>query len=140
MGTKNHEINFIQEGTTISGTLSATKPCRIDGEVTGELACEDKVAIGPSGRFDGIISAREIVIEGEVKGIVFGKDRIVLLSTAKVAGTVLTASLIVQEGATFNGTCHMGEIQLLTQTFETLKKSETNTISLAHEQASPTGS
>ncbi len=77
---------------------------QIDGEIHGDVRGK-KVTIGPNGTVAGTVSAEKVVIDGKVEGLVRAGD-IRLNADAKVTGDLLHQSLVIVEGAEFEGSVH----------------------------------
>ena len=103
-----NQINMIGEGTVFEGTLTSESDVRISGRVDGKLEVKGKVIIAQEGAVDGEINAASLDVAGHVHGEMIVEERVVLKSSAQVEGNVQTARLVVEEGATFNGRCQMG--------------------------------
>ena len=102
-----NSLNSLVKGTTIEGTVSSESDIRIDGRIKGQLFCEAKVIIGPSGTIEGEITCQNAVIEGNFQGTITVKELLIVKESAKVSGDVKTVKLVVSEGANFNGNCSM---------------------------------
>ena len=50
-----------------------------------------------------------MVVSGTVVGNIHASGQVVLHKTARVDGDISSPSLVVEEGATLNGTLHMGK-------------------------------
>lgn len=101
-------LNSINKGTTIEGSIKASSDIRIDGKIKGQLICDSKVIIGPSGHVDGEIRCQNAVIEGKFEGNLYVKEMLNVRETAHITGEVSTDKLIVQPGGIFNVACAMG--------------------------------
>ncbi len=95
----------IGKGTKISGNMTF-KVVRIEGEAEGEITGED-VVIANGAVVSARISAARVTIAGVFSGEVTARERVELLSTARVQCTISTPSLVLNEGATFDGDCRM---------------------------------
>jgi cytoskeletal protein CcmA (bactofilin family) len=51
------------------------------------------------------LTARVVVAGGEIRGNVYASERVVLLSTCKLYGDVITPKLYIEEGVLFEGKC-----------------------------------
>ena len=68
-----------------------------------------RAVVAPEGIVEGEVTASNANIAGTVLGDLIIGERLLLGSSAKVEGTIKTGRLIVEEGATFNGECQMGQ-------------------------------
>ncbi len=104
-----NERNIIGKGTTITGDVETFGNIRIDGRLIGNIKSKSKVALGQGSVVEGNIIAQNAEIEGEIIGKLEISDILILHPTAVIKGDIYTAKLVVKSGATFNGSCHMGE-------------------------------
>lgn len=91
-----------------SGRLSFVSPTRIEGKVKGEVRSSDLIVVGPQGVVHATVRADKLVVMGEVRGEVLGASRIEICPGGRLFGDVETQSLIISEGATFEGRSRMG--------------------------------
>lgn len=102
--------SIIGEGSEFRGEFKIRDLLRIDGYFKGTILTDGKVLIGRTGEVDTDIQAGIVVVGGEVRGNIIAKKRIVLLSTCRLYGDVITPSLIVEEGTIFEGRCTINRI------------------------------
>jgi cytoskeletal protein CcmA (bactofilin family) len=98
---------FLGEGTSFSGTLQFDGTVRFDGRFEGEVSGSDLLIIGQSAAVRAEIQVGSLVVNGRVEGNIVARKRVELLPTAQVSGTIKTPTLVVSDGAVFNGTCEM---------------------------------
>jgi cytoskeletal protein CcmA (bactofilin family) len=103
-----HSLNSLVQGTVVEGKVRATNDIRIDGTIKGDLVCDAKVIIGPSGNIEGTIKCQNAVIEGQFNGILTVAELLNIRETAKVVGDVSYGKLIVQSGAVISGSYRVG--------------------------------
>jgi len=99
---------FIDQGSEFEGKLSFKDTVRIDGRFQGEISSENTLIVGESGEIEASIRSNNVVVSGAVVGDVTAGRQIVLHKTARVQGNLDTPSLVVEEGAVFNGQIKMG--------------------------------
>lgn len=97
--------SIIGEGSEFIGEFKLTGLLRIDGKFKGLIQTDGKILIGKSGFVDTDIRARIVVVGGEVRGNIYATERVVLLSTCKLYGDVITPKLMIEEGVLFEGKC-----------------------------------
>jgi len=103
-----HSLNSLVPGTVIEGTVRSENDIRVDGTIKGNLQCDAKVIIGPTGRVEGEVMCKNAVIEGAFDGTITVSELLNIRESANISGDVTTDKLIVQSGATFNVSCNMG--------------------------------
>jgi len=100
-------VNMVSEGTEIIGTLITKSDTRVAGKVEGEAKVAGKIIVASTGHVDGNIKSEDADIAGRVEGEIHVTGKLMLRQSAVVQGDLHAQCLIVEEGATFNGTCHM---------------------------------
>jgi len=106
--TEQDKVNtLIGVGTEIKGNLKATGGIRIDGRVNGEILHEGDLVVGEEGVVEASIKTRNATIAGEVRGNVEASGRVEIVSTGKLLGDIVVTTLIINEGALFDGHCQM---------------------------------
>lgn len=107
-GKGSNITNQFVEGTVIHGDIKSTNDIRVDGTVIGTVQSNSKIAIGKTGKIEGEVYCGSADIEGKILGRLEVKDVLILKKTAIIEGDIISAKLVVEEGAKFNGTCSMG--------------------------------
>ena len=99
---------LLEVDASMSGTLSFKDPVnmRINGHFEGTLETKGHLSIGEGAQVNATIHGEFISVSGTVEGTITA-SRLELLRTAWVIGKVISPKLIVEEGATFHGTCDM---------------------------------
>ncbi|MGB6200344.1 MAG: polymer-forming cytoskeletal protein [Candidatus Acidiferrales bacterium] len=88
----------------IKGEISGHEDLYVDGEMHGKIQILDgKVTVGPQGRVSADIEAREILVRGKVQGSLHGRERVEIAATGDVSGDVIARRLVIEEGATVQG-------------------------------------
>jgi cytoskeletal protein CcmA (bactofilin family) len=81
----------------------------LDGRLKGEIRSDDTLIVGETGRIEGEIHVGITIIQGEVVGNVFAKERIELHHPGRMIGNMTAPTIIMDEGAIFEGNCKMKE-------------------------------
>lgn len=102
------QVNIIGQGTVIEGGIKANSDVRISGKVIGNVNVDGKTVITPEGIVEGEVRSSHADIAGKIDGELFVSERLVLKNSAVVEGDIHTAKLVIEDGATFTGTCDMG--------------------------------
>jgi cytoskeletal protein CcmA (bactofilin family) len=96
----------IGKGTKISGTLSFRAPVKIEGEAEGDIS-GDEILIAEGAVVTAKVSATRLTVAGRLSGEAIVRERIELLPSARVQCALTTPSLVLREGAQFEGDCKM---------------------------------
>jgi cytoskeletal protein CcmA (bactofilin family) len=94
----------ISSGLKINGELSGDSDLYVDGEVHGKIRMGNtRVTVGPNGRVQADIEAREIVIDGNVQGNLKASESAHFGASSRVSGSVLTPRIGIDDGARLRG-------------------------------------
>jgi cytoskeletal protein CcmA (bactofilin family) len=94
----------IGKAVKIVGQIFTKEDLYVDGDVEGTIESQDnKVTIGPNGRVQAGIKAREVVILGQVKGNVEAADKVDIRKDARLEGDIVSARISIEDGALFKG-------------------------------------
>lgn len=96
---------LIGKNTAINGNININGCTRIDGVIDGTLAVDSDLFIGETGVIRATVYAQNASISGSVTGNVVCRGRLELMSTAKITGDIKCGTLVIAEGAVFNGKC-----------------------------------
>jgi cytoskeletal protein CcmA (bactofilin family) len=96
----------IGKGTKISGTISFRAPVKIEGEAEGDIS-GDEILIAEGAVVTAKLSATRLTVAGRLSGEATVRERIELLASARVQCALTTPSLVLREGAQFEGDCKM---------------------------------
>jgi cytoskeletal protein CcmA (bactofilin family) len=87
----------------IKGDIVAKEELTVDGEVEGNITLQDRLTIGPNGRVQATIKAKEVVVYGMVNGNVQATDKLAIRDKGSLVGDIQTAGIIIDDGAYFKG-------------------------------------
>ena len=94
----------IGKSVVIKGEISSSEDLFVDGEVRGAIELRDhSLTVGPNGKVDANVTAREIVVQGTLNGNVHASDRIEIRKTGSLLGDLTTSRIIIEDGAYFKG-------------------------------------
>ncbi|MGZ3872780.1 MAG: bactofilin family protein [Mucilaginibacter sp.] len=97
---------LISEGCVFDGNLKAPAYTRIDGRITGDVTVDQGLILGATGVVLGNVITKEIVVYGVVNGNIQA-DSLEIKSSGKVTGEITTQTLVVENGAIYNGSLSM---------------------------------
>lgn len=99
------QYTMIGKSIRIKGEISASDPIYIYGSVEGTIdASSHRVTVGKEGTVKADITAREVVIMGDVCGKLHSDERVEIRSEGSLLGNLSTKRLCVEEGAVLQGT------------------------------------
>ena len=99
---------FVGSGTVITGEASFKSMLRVDGRFSGRITSgTGTLIVGAGGQVDANIEVTVAMIHGVVNGDIIAGQRIELGRAAKLSGNIQTPSLVIEQGAVFEGSCKM---------------------------------
>lgn len=102
------QINgLLDKGCSFEGKIAFDGTVQINGEFSGEIASEGTLVVGQEARVAGKIHVDTLICYGTVDGKVEAKTRIEIHVPSVVTADIATKSLRIEEGALFQGHCHM---------------------------------
>ncbi len=113
---------LISEGCILEGNLKAPAFTRIDGQVTGDVSVEEGLILGEKGSISGNVFTKEMVVYGSISGNIQA-DCVEIKATGKITGEIRTQTLVVENGAVYNGSLSMTHNNKLAQSNKATKPS-----------------
>ena len=99
---------FVGGGTEVTGEANFKAMMRIDGHLSGRVSSSSgTLIVGANGKVDANIEVAVAVIHGTINGDIIATQRLELGRAAKVNGNIQTPSLVIEQGAVFEGSCKM---------------------------------
>jgi|SRR5690606_35681305 len=102
---------LIGAGTEIEGTLKTKAGLRIEGHFKGTIECQGDLVVGKHGTVRSQVTARNVTVAGKIFGEVTARDQLVILTQGEIEGNISAASLVIEEGAKFNGVSRMTRME-----------------------------
>ncbi len=94
----------IGKAVMVKGQIFSREDLVIDGEVEGTVELhEHRLTVGPNGKVQAGVKAREIVVLGTIHGNVEATDKIDIRKDARLVGDIKTARIVIEDGAYFKG-------------------------------------
>jgi cytoskeletal protein CcmA (bactofilin family) len=101
---KQNQHSTIGKSIVIKGEITASDPLYIYGRVEGLISApEQRVTVGKEGKVKADISAREIVVMGDVCGDLDSSDRVEIRSDGSLTGDLGASRVCIEDGAFLKG-------------------------------------
>jgi cytoskeletal protein CcmA (bactofilin family) len=101
----------IGPGIVINGDISGTESLIIEGKVEGKITLPGhQVEVGKQGRVHADVVAKFIRVDGELKGDIDGKEKVVLSKTGNVRGNIVAPRVMLEDGAIFKGSIDINPV------------------------------
>ena len=99
---------FIDRGSELRGELHFENNFRVDGRIVGTVISEGSLVVGDHGEVEGEVKVGRVFVAGTVKGSVEAGRQVQIAPGGKVYADISTPSLVIEDGAVFEGHCSMG--------------------------------
>jgi cytoskeletal protein CcmA (bactofilin family) len=96
---------LIDMETEFKGDLTFKGSFRIEGNFKGTITSDSLLVVGERGKVEADVKVGQLVINGEIRGTLQASERIEVHNKGRVFGTLLTPTLVVEEGAYLEATC-----------------------------------
>ena len=114
---------FVGGGTVVTGEANFKAMMRVDGHLSGRVSSSSgTLIVGANGKVDANIEVAIAIIHGTINGDIIATQRLELGRAAKVNGNIQTPSLVIEQGAMFEGSCKM--LQMATAAEKTKKETK----------------
>lgn len=91
----------------LTGTIQDVNDIIIHGTVEGEIISDKMVTVSETAKVKGPIKAELVSVAGIVEGAILATEKLELLATGQIDGSIATKDLVIKSGAIFNGKCQM---------------------------------
>jgi cytoskeletal protein CcmA (bactofilin family) len=103
---------YVGNGTSLTGEANFKGMLRIDGHLTGRIVSQDgTLLVGTNGQVDADIEVAIATINGTINGDIIATERLEMGRAAHVKGNIQTPSLMIEQGAVFEGSCRMLQLK-----------------------------
>jgi len=97
----------IGEHTIVDGTFKSDNAIKIRGTVAGEIESKSSIFVEAQANVNAKVTANSVTVAGQVNGQIFCRGRVEIRPSGRVIGEINAGTLIMQEGAFFEGNLKM---------------------------------
>ena len=102
------ELASIGKSIVINGELSGSEDLTIEGRVDGKIELRDHVlTVGTNGRIKAQVSAKAIVVLGQVTGNLIATEKVDIKESGSVEGDIVSPRVAIADGSHFRGSIDM---------------------------------
>lgn len=101
-------MSVIDQYSNFDGTYNSTRDLRIEGQVKGTIECRGTLHIAQGANVSAQVEAENISVAGELDGEITCRGKLQLLPSGRVTGKINTVTLVIHEGAFYEGELEMG--------------------------------
>jgi cytoskeletal protein CcmA (bactofilin family) len=97
-------LSCLGAGLEIKGTVTGAEDLQIDGKVDGPITLRgQKLTIGQTGKVHSEVSARDVIVYGDITGNLLAQDRVEIKKDASVVGDIKATRISIEDGAFCKG-------------------------------------
>lgn len=97
----------ISPGNCFTGKLIAKDSIHVAGVFEGEIYCDQLIWIEDGGKIQGVVSARGVIVEGEISGDIVSAEQVEIRASGRVTGNIHATQIALAEGCFFEGEINM---------------------------------
>src|ERR1700680_1258758 len=88
---------------TVKGEIYSREELFVDGEIQGSIELQHRLTVGPNGKVNAKVKAKEGVVRGSIHGDVQSAEKIIIREKGSLVGDITTAGIVIEDGAYFKG-------------------------------------
>src|SRR5215470_14147306 len=110
LAVKQRSAIVLQSQPELNGELSFRDMVRVNGHIAGSVSSRaGTLIVDTSAVVEADINVAVAVISGTVRGEIVARERVELGPASKIYGNIWTRSIVIKDGAIFEGVCRMIE-------------------------------
>jgi cytoskeletal protein CcmA (bactofilin family) len=102
--------SLVDRHSTFDGNFRSQRDLRVEGELKGNVTCEGTLFVSEGATITATVEAEHVTVAGELTGEIRCRGRLQILPSGRVRANVSTGSLVIQEGAIYEGQLEMAGI------------------------------
>lgn len=106
--------SLVDRGSAFEGVFRSQRDLRVEGELKGTVACEGTLFVAEGATVSATVDAEHITVAGDLQGEVRCRGRLQILPSGRVRARVATGTLVIQEGAVYEGQLEMAGVERAT--------------------------
>jgi cytoskeletal protein CcmA (bactofilin family) len=109
-------FSVIDRNSIFDGTFQTTRDLRVEGEVKGTIECKGTLFVATGATVGAKVEADNVTVAGDLNGEIRCRGRLQIMPSGKVRGKVVTQTLVINEGALYEGQLEMTATERRAQT------------------------
>src|SRR5215211_4510647 len=102
-----NSFSVIDRHSNFDGTFRSSRDLRIEGEVKGTIECQGTLFVAEGANVSAKVEAENIAVAGDLNGDIRCLGRLQIMPSGRVRGKVSTITLVINEGAYYEGQLEM---------------------------------
>jgi cytoskeletal protein CcmA (bactofilin family) len=104
--------SLVDRHSAFDGNFRSQRDLRVEGELKGNVICEGTLFVSEGATIAATVEAEHVTVAGELTGDIRCRGRLQILPSGRVRASVSTGSLVIQEGAIYEGQLEMAGVEL----------------------------
>ena len=104
--------SLVDRHSSFDGNFRSQRDLRVEGELKGNVICEGTLFVSEGATIAASVEAEHVTVAGELAGEIRCRGRLQILPSGRVRASVSTGSLVIQEGAIYEGQLEMAGVEL----------------------------
>lgn len=103
--------SLLDRHSEFEGTFRSQRDVRVEGNLKGNVSCDGTLFIAEGASVAASVDAEHISVAGDLTGEIRCRGRLHIMPSGRVRAKVTTSSLVVQEGAIYEGQLEMAGLE-----------------------------
>src|SRR4051812_29021050 len=103
--------SLLDRHSEFEGTFRSQRDVRVEGNLKGNVSCDGTLFIAEGASVSATVDAEHISVAGDLTGEIRCRGRLHITPSGRVRAKVATGSLVVQEGAIYEGQLEMAGLE-----------------------------
>lgn len=100
-------FSVIDRFSTFDGSFHSSRDLRIEGEAKGTIECQGTLMVAQGANVTAKVEAEHVTVAGDLNGDIRCRGRLQIMPSGRVRGKVVTDTLVINEGAFYEGQLEM---------------------------------
>ena len=100
---QDESVSVFDRYSSFDGTFNLTRDLRVEGQVKGTITCQGTFFVAEGAQVSAEVEAENISVAGDLNGDVVCHGKLQILATGKVHGKITTSTLVINQGAFYEG-------------------------------------
>jgi cytoskeletal protein CcmA (bactofilin family) len=103
--------SLVDRHSAFDGTFRSKRDIRVEGDLKGTVSCEGTLFVAEGASVTASVDAEHVSVAGDLSGEIRCRGRLHIMPSGRVHARVATASLVIQEGALYEGQLEMAGVE-----------------------------
>jgi cytoskeletal protein CcmA (bactofilin family) len=103
--------SLVDRHSAFDGNFRSQRDIRVEGDLKGTVSCDGTLFVTEGASVTASVDAEHVSVAGELSGEIRCRGRLQIMPSGRVRAKVTTASLVIQEGALYDGQLEMAGIE-----------------------------